>query len=184
MGDIKDVTNFMNAVIDEKSFDNISSYIDYAKHAPDAQVIAGGQYDKSKGYFIRPTVVETTNPHLKLMEEEIFGPVLTVYVYEDKELDKALELCDTTSPYGLTELFLPRTAGQWRACVKTEVRRRQLLHQRQTHRSHRRYANPLADRVPREQTTKPAENSTWYAGPTPAPSRKRLSAPRSTAIRT
>ena len=119
MGDIKDVTNFMNAVIDEKSFDNISSYIDYAKHAPDAQVIAGGQYDKSKGYFIRPTVVETTNPHLKLMEEEIFGPVLTVYVYEDKELDKALELCDTTSPYGLTgAVFAEDRRAVARMCEK------------------------------------------------------------------
>ena len=102
MGDIKDANNFMNAVIDQKAFDNITSYIDYAKQAPDAQILAGGQYDKSQGYFIRPTIVETTNPHMKLMEEEIFGPVLTVFVYEDKDLDGALELCDTTSPYGLT----------------------------------------------------------------------------------
>jgi len=102
MGDVMDPENFMNAVIDEKAFDNIKSYIDYAKRSPDASIIAGGQCDKSTGYFIRPTIVETTDPHFKLMQEEIFGPVLCVYVYEDSKLEETLDLCDTTSPYALT----------------------------------------------------------------------------------
>ena len=102
MGDVCDPQNFINAVIDETSFDNIKSYIDYAKKAKDAKVVVGGKCDKSKGYFVEPTVIETSNPHFKSMEEEIFGPVLTVYVYDDKDVNKAVELCDTTSPYGLT----------------------------------------------------------------------------------
>ncbi len=102
MGDVMNPENFMNAVIDEKAFDNIKSYIDYAKRSPDASIIAGGQCDKSTGYFIRPTIVETTKPHFKLMEEEIFGPVLCIYVYQDEKITEALDLCDTTSPYGLT----------------------------------------------------------------------------------
>ena len=101
-GDVKDPSNFMNAVIDEKAFDSITSYIEYAKQSDEAKIITGGDYDKSEGYFIRPTIIETTNPHFKTMEEEIFGPVLTVYVYDDKDIDRAVELCDTTSPYGLT----------------------------------------------------------------------------------
>ena len=102
MGDVCDPSNFINAVIDEVSFDNIASYIDYAKASKDAEIVLGGGYDKSKGYFVEPTVIVTTDPHFKSMEEEIFGPVLTVYVYDDADVDKAVELCDTTSPYGLT----------------------------------------------------------------------------------
>ncbi|HNY07703.1 MAG TPA: aldehyde dehydrogenase family protein, partial [Bacteroidales bacterium] len=102
MGDVTDPYNFMNAVIDENAFDTIASYIDFAKSSPEATIIAGGTYDKSEGYFIRPTVIETSNPKFKTMEEEIFGPVLTVFVYKDNDLEKAVELCDTTSPYGLT----------------------------------------------------------------------------------
>lgn len=102
MGDVADPDNFINAVIDEASFDNIVSYIEYAKESKDAKIVVGGEYDKSVGYFIRPTVIETSDPHFKSMEEEIFGPVLTVYVYEDDKLDEAVELCNTTSPYGLT----------------------------------------------------------------------------------
>ena len=102
MGDVCDPDNFINAVIDEASFDNIASYLEYAKQSPDAKIVVGGGCDKSKGYFVEPTVIETTDPHFKSMEEEIFGPVLTVYVYDDKDVDKAVELCDTTSPYGLT----------------------------------------------------------------------------------
>ncbi len=102
MGDVADFTNFMGAVIDQASFDNIKSYIDYAKNSSEATILAGGECDDSVGYFVRPTIVETTNPKFKLMEEEIFGPVLTIYVYEDEDLDETLELCNTTSPYGLT----------------------------------------------------------------------------------
>ena len=102
VGDVSDFTNFMGAVIDQKAFDNIKSYIDYAKSSSEAEILAGGNYDDSVGYFIDPTIVETTNPKFKLMEEEIFGPVLTIYVYEDRDLAQTLELCNTTSPYGLT----------------------------------------------------------------------------------
>ncbi|HOP05286.1 MAG TPA: L-glutamate gamma-semialdehyde dehydrogenase [Tenuifilaceae bacterium] len=108
MGDVADPQNFMNAVIDEKAFDFITSYIDMAKNSADAEIVAGGTYDKSEGYFIRPTIIETTNPHFKTMEEELFGPVLTVYVYEDADVDKAIDLCDTTSPYGLTGAIFGR----------------------------------------------------------------------------
>ncbi len=102
MGDVCDFNNFINAVIDEASFDNISSYIDYAKKSKDAEVVIGGKCDKSKGYFVEPTVIVTTDPHFKSIKEEIFGPVLTVYVYDDKDVDKTVKLCDSTSPYGLT----------------------------------------------------------------------------------
>lgn len=108
VGEVTDPNNFMNAVIDEKAFDLIASYIDFAKASNEAEIITGGTYDKSKGYFIQPTVILTTNPHFKSMQEEIFGPVLTVYVYDDKDLDKAVELCDTTSPYGLTGAIFGR----------------------------------------------------------------------------
>ena len=102
MGDVRDFTNFINAVIDEASFDNIMSYIEYAKQSPDAEVIFGGHGDKSVGYFVEPTVIQTTNPKFKSIVEEIFGPVITIYVYEDKDFEETLELCDSTSPYGLT----------------------------------------------------------------------------------
>ncbi len=102
MGDPEDHTNFINAVIDESAFDSITTYIDYAKKSKDAEILVGGNYDKSKGYFIEPTVVLTTDPHFKLMEEEIFGPVMTIYVYKDDEFAQTLHLVDTTSPYSLT----------------------------------------------------------------------------------
>lgn len=102
MGDVCDFDNFINAVIDETSFDNIASYIEYARSAQDAEIVVGGNYDKYKGYFVHPTVIQTSNPHFKSIEEEIFGPVLTVYVYEDEALEETIKLCDTTSPYGLT----------------------------------------------------------------------------------
>jgi 1-pyrroline-5-carboxylate dehydrogenase len=102
MGCVTDFTNFVNAVIDEASFDNIMNYINNAKASKDAEIVFGGNGDKSVGYFIEPTVIEAKDPHYISMEEEIFGPVLTVYVYEDSKFDEALELCDTTSPYALT----------------------------------------------------------------------------------
>lgn len=102
MGDPEDYTNFFNAVIDESAFDSIVSYIEYAKTCKECEILCGGEYDKSDGYFIRPTVVQSTDPHCKLIEEEIFGPVLTIYVYDDNEYAKTLHLVDTTSPYALT----------------------------------------------------------------------------------
>jgi 1-pyrroline-5-carboxylate dehydrogenase len=102
IGDVNEFSHFMNAVIDEKSFDNILNYIDYAKKSKDAQVLFGGNGDKSKGYFVEPTVILTKDPHFKTMEEEIFGPVMTIYVYKDKEFEETLKICDQTSPYALT----------------------------------------------------------------------------------
>lgn len=102
MGDVEDFSNFMNAVIDEAAFDKITGYIDFARKAKDAEIVYGGKSDKSTGYFIEPTVIQTDNPRFKTMEEEIFGPVLTVYVYEDDKFEETLSLCDETSPYGLT----------------------------------------------------------------------------------
>jgi 1-pyrroline-5-carboxylate dehydrogenase len=108
MGDPKNFTNFIAAVIDETSFDNIKSYIDYAKASNEAEIVFGGNCDKSKGYFVEPTVILTTNPKFKTMVEEIFGPVITVYVYEDEKYEETLELCDGTSAYGLTGSIFAR----------------------------------------------------------------------------
>lgn len=108
MGDVRDFSNYINAVIDEPSFDIIASYIDHAKASNDAQIVFGGGYDKSVGYFVEPTVILATDPKYRSMVEEIFGPVLTIFVYEDKEYEAALELCDTTSIYGLTGSIFAR----------------------------------------------------------------------------
>ena len=102
MGTPEDFTNFINAVIDERAFDRITSYIAKAKKDKKAKVIMGGNYSKKEGYFIEPTVILTTDPKYTSMEEEIFGPVLTVYVYNDAQFEKTLKLVDTTSPYALT----------------------------------------------------------------------------------
>lgn len=102
MGDIVDFSTFMGAVIDQAAFDTIVEYIEYAKQSTDAEILFGGKHDDSKGYFIEPTVVVTTDPHHKLMEEEIFGPVMTIFVYDENKFQETLEICDKTSPYGLT----------------------------------------------------------------------------------
>ncbi len=102
MGDPADFSNFVNAVIDKAAFDSIAEYIEYAKGAGDCEILAGGRCDDSKGYFIEPTVVLAHDPHFKLMEEEIFGPVLTIYVYDDSRYAETLHICDETSPYALT----------------------------------------------------------------------------------
>ena len=102
MGDVEDFTNFMSSVIDKAAFESITGYIKFAKDSKDAEIITGGNFDDSKGYFIEPTTIVTTNPKFKTIQEEIFGPVLTVYVYEDDKFDETLTLCDETSPYALT----------------------------------------------------------------------------------
>lgn len=102
MGDTADFSNYINAVIDERSFDKIASYIDDVKASSDAKIVAGGGYDKSKGYFVEPTIIVTENPKFRTMCEEIFGPVLTVYKYADDKYDEMLDDLDTTSPYALT----------------------------------------------------------------------------------
>ena len=102
MGSPERFSNFINSVIDKSAFDSITAYIDHAKESDDAEIITGGGYDDSKGYFIEPTTILTTNPHFKTMEEEIFGPVLTIYIYSPSDWDETLRLVDTTSPYALT----------------------------------------------------------------------------------
>jgi len=102
IGGTEDFSNFINAVIDEKAFDKITKYIDRAKESPDAEIIIGGEYDKSKGYFIHPTVILAKKPDYETMREELFGPVLTVYVYEDDKFEETLKLVDSTSIYALT----------------------------------------------------------------------------------
>lgn len=102
MGSPEDPSNFVSAVISESSFDKLASYIDQAKKDSDAEIIAGGNYDKSVGYFIEPTVIVTTNPKYTTMETELFGPVLTIYVYEDAKWEETLALVDSTSEYALT----------------------------------------------------------------------------------
>jgi 1-pyrroline-5-carboxylate dehydrogenase len=102
MGTVEDFSNFINAVIDEKSFDKIEEYIKQVKKDKEAKIIVGGKCDKSSGYFIEPTVIEVTNPKYVTMCNEIFGPVLTIYVYDENKFEETLKLVDTTSPYALT----------------------------------------------------------------------------------
>lgn len=102
VGDVVNFENFMGAVINESAFKRITGYIQKARESDEAEIIFGGGSDMSKGYFIEPTIILTTNPHFITMEEEIFGPVMTIYIYEDDQFDETLHLVDTTSPYGLT----------------------------------------------------------------------------------
>ena len=102
VGSPEDFSNFVNAVIDKPAFDTIVEYIEYAKQSPDSEIIAGGTYDDSVGYFVDPTIIFTTDPKFKTMREEIFGPVITIFVYNSADYAKTLEICDQTSPYALT----------------------------------------------------------------------------------
>lgn len=108
VGDPFDFTNFLGAVIDQRSFDKIKSYIEHAKASADAEIIAGGSCDDSIGFFVRPTIIETKKSDYKSMVEEIFGPILTVFVYEDADLDKTLEICDSSTKYSLTGAIFAR----------------------------------------------------------------------------
>ncbi len=112
LGPVHDLKNLMGAVIDEEAFTNIERYLDFARgHPQEYAFVTGGGTDRSKGWFVQPTVVRTTDPRGKLMTEEIFGPLLTVYVYPDSDYERTLELCDTTSPYGLTGAIFARDAS-------------------------------------------------------------------------
>jgi 1-pyrroline-5-carboxylate dehydrogenase len=108
MGPVDNFSHFINAVIDEASFDKIKSYIDKAKKDPQAEIWVGGKCDKSKGYFVQPTVIEAKKPDFLTMKEEIFGPVLSIYIYPDKDFIKTLDLVDSTSPYALTGSIIAR----------------------------------------------------------------------------
>jgi 1-pyrroline-5-carboxylate dehydrogenase len=118
IGKVDDFGNFVNAVIDEKSFDNIAKYITNAKNDPQAEIIAGGGFDKSKGYFIDPTIIEAKDPKYVSMCEEIFGPVLSIYIYEAEKFEETLKLVDETSPYALTGSII----AQDRYAVELAVR--------------------------------------------------------------
>ena len=111
VGDPDDFRNFMGAVIDRHAFDEIKGYIDFARSSPDAEIVVGGECDDRVGYFVRPTLVRARTPDFRLMQEEIFGPVLTVYVYPDDEVERTLELCDQTSPYALTGAVVAQDRG-------------------------------------------------------------------------
>jgi len=102
VGDVEDFSNFMGAVINQKAFNTIKEYIEYAKESRETEIIIGGNCDDSVGYFVEPTVIVTTNPYFKTMVEEIFGPVITIYVYEDEDYEDTIKICERTSPYGLT----------------------------------------------------------------------------------
>jgi 1-pyrroline-5-carboxylate dehydrogenase len=106
MGGVEDFGNFINAVIDEKSFDKLHAVIEEARQHPDCEILVGGNCDKSKGYFVEPTVICTTNPKYRTMCEELFGPVLTVYIYPADRYEEVLDLCNSTSPYALTGAVL------------------------------------------------------------------------------
>ncbi|MCP9235503.1 L-glutamate gamma-semialdehyde dehydrogenase [Lewinella sp. JB7] len=118
MGSVEDFGNFVNAVIDERAFDRITRYLRDAQDDPNVEVIAGGGFDKSDGFFIEPTVLLTKDPRYVTMEEELFGPVITVYVYEDADWEKTLELVDTTSPYALTGAIFATDRGVIEAASK------------------------------------------------------------------
>ncbi|MBI5543981.1 MAG: L-glutamate gamma-semialdehyde dehydrogenase [Deltaproteobacteria bacterium] len=108
VGDVEDFTHFMGAVIDETAFRRIQGYIEHARSSSSMKIVFGGRCDEASGYFIGPTVVQTTDPRSRLMQEEIFGPVLTLWVYPDAKVDEALELVDTTTPYALTGAIFAR----------------------------------------------------------------------------
>jgi len=119
MGPTGDFDNFIGAVIHEHSFDKLAKYIDRAKDSNEAEIIVGGNYDKSKGYFIEPTVIVTTNPQYETMVEELFGPVLTLYVYDDDKYEDTLHLVDETSQYGLTGSII--STDRYAASVATDI---------------------------------------------------------------
>lgn len=110
-GDVRDFKNFVNAVIDERSFKKIKGYLDHAKTSPDAEILVGGEAQGETGYFIQPTLILANQPQYKSMVEEIFGPVLTVFIYEDAKLEETLDLCDGSSPYALTGAIFAQDRG-------------------------------------------------------------------------
>ncbi len=141
MGDVSDLSNFMSAVIDERSFAKNKAAIDRAKADPTVEVVAGGTYDDSEGYFVRPTVLVSTDPENEIFKDEYFGPILGVYVYEDAEYDAMLEQMESASAYGLTGCVIAQDRAAAAAHLReAALRGRQLLHQRQAHRRRRRPA--------------------------------------------
>ncbi len=141
MGPPEDFNNFFNAVIDEATFDKLAGFIDRAKKDKDAEVIIGGGYDKSVGYFIEPTVILTTNPKYITMEEELFGPILTIYVYEDDKIPETVEILNNTSIYALTGAIFSQDRYAIECLTEKLIQLcRELLYQRQAHRGRGRTA--------------------------------------------
>ena len=110
VGDVQEFDTFMAAVIDQASFQTCKGYIDRAAASPECEIVAGGTYDDSKGWFVQPTVIRCDSPYYESMVREIFGPILSIYVYEDSQLDETLRICDTASPMPSPARCLPRTA--------------------------------------------------------------------------
>jgi len=134
VGGVDDFRNFVNAVIDEESFNKLAKVIDEARTSPDAEVILGGEYDKSKGYFIHPTVILAKRPDYVTMREELFGPILTVYAYDPDKLDETMDLLDTTTDYALTGAIFPPIAQYRTNDCAFDAYGGQFLYQRQAHR--------------------------------------------------
>ena len=118
MGDPRDFTNFLNAVIDQRAFEKIRGYIEQAQESEDADVIVGGECDDSEGWFIRPTIIVAKNPDYRSMCDEIFGPVITIYVYDDADWSETLKVVDTTSPYALTGAVFARDRSAIREAME------------------------------------------------------------------
>ncbi len=157
MGDPQDFRNFMSAVIDKRAFDKISEYIEHARSK--ATIVAGGKVDGATGYFVGPTLVETKDPAYKLLCEEIFGPVVTAYVYDDAKWAETLALVDATSPYALTgAVFAQDRARDCRSDRGAASLGRQLLRQRQADRCRRRSAAVWWRAPDQERTTRPVPN--------------------------
>ncbi len=112
MGDVRDYSNFVNAVIDEASFDSITPFIDRAANSTESEIVCGGKYDKTMGYYIEPTVVKVDSPEHELMTEELFGPVLAVWLYDDEKVTEAISICERTSPYALTGAVFAKDRGE------------------------------------------------------------------------
>ena len=183
MGDPEDFGNFVNAVIDESAYRDDQGVCRFRKVQKDAEILHGGVCDKSKGWFIQPTVVLTTNPHFRTLEEEIFGPVVTLYVYDDNEFAKTLHLVDSTSPYALTG-----------AIFATDRKAVELAERTLRHAAGNFYINdkptgavvgqqPFGGGRRRARMIKRAVFRTCCAGPRRARSKRRLSHRRITSIR-
>ncbi len=112
MGDVRDYSNFVNAVIDESSFDNITPFIDRAAKSSESDIVCGGKYDKTMGYYIEPTIIKVDSPEHELMIEELFGPVLAVWLYDDEKIAEAISICEKTSPYALTGAVFAKDRGE------------------------------------------------------------------------
>ena len=173
VGDVADFSNFLGAVIDKKAFDSITGYIDRAAANPDCEIITGGTYDDSTGYFIQPTTIVCNDPRSETMAEEIFGPVLSVHVYADEDFEATLELCDT-SEYALTGSIFATDRRHIETAVKHSATALGTSTSTTSPRAPWSVSNPSAGLEEAERTTKPAARSTCFGGSALVPSRRPL----------